>query len=90
MRTPLTTPAAVPTASAQSTMTIQPYWSAMVWVARVVAHTDARPSTDPTDRSMPPAVITKVMPMLSTPMIDARPRMTSALSMLANRLPAVM
>ena len=31
----------------------------------------ARPMTEPTERSMPPAVITKVMPMLMTPMIEA-------------------
>jgi hypothetical protein len=43
----------------------------------------------PTDRSMPPPVMTKVMPMLTTPMTDARRRIVSMLSMLAKRSPAV-
>ena len=30
-----------------------------------------RPITDPTDRSIPPAVMTKVIPRLMTPMTDA-------------------
>ena len=62
----------------------------MVWVASVEAHTEASPTTDPTERSMPPPVMTKVIPMLSTPITDASRRMVSRLSMLANRSPAVM
>ena len=87
--TPLTSPAPAPTARAQATMTIQPYRSAICCVASVVAHTDARPRTEPTDRSMPPAVMTKVMPMLTTPTTEAALRITTMLSRLANRLPAV-
>lgn len=47
---------------------------AMVCVARVDAHTDARPMTEPTDRSMPPPVMTNVIPMLITPTTDASRR----------------
>ncbi len=36
-----------------------------------VATTDASPRTEPTDRSMPPAMMTNVMPIESTPMTDA-------------------
>ena len=63
--------------------------SAIVWVANVVAQTDASARIAPTDRSMPPPVITKVMPMLTTPMMEANRRIVSTLSMLANRSPAV-
>ena len=59
------------------------------WVPDVVAQTDANPTTAPTDRSMPPAVMTNVMPMDTTPMTDARRRMVSTFSVLANRSPAV-
>ena len=61
----------------------------MVCVAKVVAHTEDRARIAPTDRSMPPPVITNVMPMLTTPMVEASRRIVSALSMLANRSPAV-
>ena len=56
----------------------------------VVAQTDASPTTAPTERSIPPAVITKVMPMETTPITDASRRMVNRLSVLANRSPAVM
>ena len=56
----------------------------------MVAHTEASPTTAPTDRSMPPAVMTKVMPMETTPITEASRRMVSTLSVLANRSPAVM
>ena len=36
--------------------------------------------TEPTERSMPPAVMTKVMPMLITPMIDAKRMIVRKLS----------
>src|SRR6478609_722378 len=85
MITPLMSPAPTPTARAQMTMTTQPY----DWVASVVAHTDASPTTDPTDRSMPPVVMTNVMPMARTPRIDPRLRMVMRLLTLANRSPPV-
>jgi hypothetical protein len=44
-----------------------------------VATTEARPVTEPTDRSMPPEMMTRVMPMLMTPMIDAWRRIVSTL-----------
>ena len=52
-------------------MKIQCVWSARSWIAARVATIEARPITEPTDRSMPPAMMTSVMPMLMTPMIDA-------------------
>ena len=61
----------------------------MVWVATVVAHTDARATFAPTDRSMPPPMMTKVMPMLTTPMTEPRRRMVRVLSTLAKRSPPV-
>ena len=71
-------------------MTTQWKSCAMVCVASVEAHTEDSPMTEPTDRSMPPPVMTKVIPMLITPTIEASRRMVSRLSMLANRSPAVM
>ena len=44
----------------------------------------------PTERSMPPPPMTNVIPMLTTPMTEARRRMVIALSTLAKRSPAVM
>ena len=70
-------------------MTIQWVSSAIVWVARVVHHTDDNATIAPTLRSMPPPVITKVIPMLTTPMTEASLRMVSTLSTSANRSPAV-
>ena len=89
-RTPLISPAPTPTPSATSTMTIQCESSAMVCVAIVDAHTEASPSTEPTDRSMPPPVMTNVMPIDSTPSTEARRRIVRRLSSVANRSPAVM
>ena len=54
-----------------------------------VATTDARPMTDPTERSIPPAVMTKVMPMLTTPMIEAKRKIVRRFSKFENRSPAV-
>ena len=71
-------------------MTIQCVLSAIVCVASVLAHTEARPSTEPTDRSMPPPVMTKVIPMLSTPITAASRRIVRMLLTLTNRSPAVM
>ena len=89
MSTPLTSPHAAPTASAANTMTIQWMSSAMVCVATVVHHTDASATMAPTDRSMPPPMMTNVMPTLTTPMTDASRRIVSMLSMSAKRSPAV-
>ena len=61
--TPLTSPQAAPTTTAVNTMAIQPMSSAIACVPVVVAHTDASARIAPTDRSMPPPVITKVMPI---------------------------
>jgi hypothetical protein len=58
-------------------------------VASVVDHTDASATIAPTDRSIPPPVITNVMPTDTTPMTAASRRMVSALSTLANCCPAV-
>ena len=63
---------------------------AIVWVANVVAQTEQSARIAPTDRSMPPPVMTNVIPMLTTPMVEAKRRIVRVLSMLANRSPAVM
>lgn len=54
-----------------------------------LATTVVRPITDPTDRSIPPAVMTKVTPMLTTPMIDAYRRIVSMFSRFRKRSPLV-
>src|SRR3712207_3068260 len=64
MSTPLTRPAPAPTAIAHSTITTGPYDC----VASVVDHTDASATIAPTDRSMPPPMMTNVIPTLTTPM----------------------
>ena len=79
----MTRPQPPPTASATSTITIQWVSSAIVWVASVVAQTEASATIAPTDRSIPPPVMTKVMPMLTTPMTDASRRIVSMLSTLS-------
>ena len=61
----------------------------MSWVASVVAQTELRAAIAPTDRSMPPPVMTNVMPMLTTPMADASLRIVRKLSTSANLSPAV-
>ena len=73
-----------------NTMTIQWKSSAICCVASVVAQTEDSATSAPTDRSMPPPMITNVMPMLTTPMTDASRRIVRTLSMSANRSPAVM
>jgi hypothetical protein len=80
MSTPLTSPHPAPTASAQKIMTAGPY----DWVATVVAHTDASAITLPTDRSIPPPMITIVTPTVITPMIDAEVRIVRRLPAVAN------
>ena len=89
MTTPLTSPQAAPTSSAVPTMTIQWTSAASAWVARVVAHTELSATIAPTDRSMPPPMITNVMPTLTTPVTAAARRMVTTLSTSANRSPAV-
>ena len=59
------------------------------WTLARLATTVVRPMTEPTERSMPPAVMTKVTPMLITPMIEAYRRMVSMFSRLRNRSPLV-
>ena len=58
-------------------------------MASVDAQTDERATSAPTDRSMPPPMITKVMPTLTTPITDASRRIVRTLSTEANRSPAV-
>ena len=70
-------------------MTSQVVEFARAWVASVVHHTELRARMAPTDRSMPPPVITKVMPTLTTPITAANRRMVSTLFGSANRSPAV-
>ena len=52
-------------------MTHQVVSWAISWVASVVHQTEDRARIAPTDRSMPPPMITKVIPMLTTPMVAA-------------------
>ena len=54
--------------------------SAIVWVATVVHQTDESATIAPTERSMPPPMITNVMPMLTTPIVAASRRIVRALS----------
>ena len=57
------------------------------------AHADTivvNATTEPTDRSMPPVRITKVTPMLNTPVIEAYRTILSRFSTFVNRSPAVM
>src|SRR4051794_23090199 len=89
MTTPLTSPAIDPTSRAVTTMTIQWKSAAICWVASVLAQTEDRATSAPTDRSMPPPMITKVIPTLTTPMTEASRRIVSTLSTSANRSPAV-
>ena len=85
----MTSPQPTATAMATPTITSQCVSSAIVWVASVVHQTEASATIAPTDRSMPPPMITKVIPMLTTPITDAARRMVRLLSMLANCSPAV-
>ena len=86
---PLISPQPSPTSTATSTITVQWFPRARDWVARVVAQTEDRATIAPTERSIPPPVITNVMPTETTPITAASRRMVSALSMLANCSPAV-
>ncbi len=65
--TPLTSPQPTPTTIAVKRMPANPN----SWVATVVAHTEARATMAPTDRSMPPEMMTKVTPTVTTPITDA-------------------
>ncbi len=89
MRTPLITPQAMPTPIAVVAITIQPTSPAIAWVPVVDAHTEDRATIAPTERSMPPPVITNVMPIATTPIADARLSMVMMLLVLAKRSPAV-
>ncbi len=64
---PLTSPHPRPTTTAVNRMPTKPY----SWVATVVAHTEASATIAPTDRSMPPETMTKVMPTVTTPITEA-------------------
>ena len=85
----MTRPQPAPTASATKTITIQCVSSAIVWVATVVHQTDDSATIAPTERSMPPPMITNVMPMLTTPIVAASLRIVRVLAVDANRSPAV-
>ncbi len=89
MTMPLTSPANAPTATATSTITSQVLCDAAACTLASVATTVVSPITDPTERSMPPAVITNVMPMLMTPMIEAKRMMVRKLLTLVKRSPAL-
>ena len=54
--------------------------SAIVWVATVCTRPTTSATIAPTERSMPPPMITNVMPMLTTPIAAASRRIVSALS----------
>ena len=75
MSTPLTRPTPTPTASAVKIMPPAP----KLWVATVVHQTPASAMIAPTDRSMPPPMITKVMPTVTTPIADACCRIVKTL-----------
>jgi len=69
---PLMEPAIVPTASAAKIMPPAP----KLCVATVVDQTPARAMSAPTDRSMPPPMITNVIPTVTTPIAAACCRIT--------------
>jgi hypothetical protein len=75
MSTPLTSPETDPTSTEVKSMTPTPY----CWVATVVLHTLANASRAPTDRSIPPLMMTKVIPIAMTPTLEARVRTVSSL-----------
>jgi hypothetical protein len=69
MNTPLTTPHPVPVAmpaAAPSAMTPQPARAPPCAAITLAATTPEKTRTDPTERSMPPVTMTKVMPTAST------------------------
>jgi hypothetical protein len=70
MTTPLMSPARAPVAIA--TIAISPHQLCVdaSCTAEMVATMEERPISEPTDRSMPPAMITNVMPTLITPRTD--------------------
>src|SRR6476469_8415372 len=75
MSTPLMSPAPRPTSSAHRTITHGPY----SWVASVVIHTLDSATIEPTDRSMPPEMMTNVIPTETTPMAAASRSMMETL-----------
>ncbi len=86
MSTPLTRPQPTPTINAVKRMPAKPY----SWVATVVAHTEARATIAPTDRSMPPEMMTKVMPTVTTPTTEAWVRTSCRLRVSRNSSGLVM
>src|SRR3712207_1837797 len=80
MSTPLTRPATSPTISAVVIITTGPY----DWVCRVVAHTEASATSAPTDRSIPPPMMTSVTPTVTTPLTDELTRMFLMLATVPN------
>src|SRR5450631_40068 len=78
--TPLTRPKPTPTINATPTTAQVP----RSWVEVVVAQTEASPMSDPTDRSMPPPMMTKVIPTVITPMTEACVRMVIRLLLVRN------
>jgi hypothetical protein len=85
MSTPLRTPQAVPaTSPAASPATIAPQPSPPTASITLAAITPEKTSTDPTDRSIPAVMITKVMPtaMISSP--EASAAMLRKLNTVAN------
>jgi hypothetical protein len=81
----LIAPATAATAIAANTIPRNPY----DWLATVVHQTEASARIAPTLRSMPPAMITNVIPTVTTPITDAVVRMLSMLFQVRNSPGAV-
>src|SRR6476659_8836800 len=89
MNSPLTSPHPIPTNNATTTINHQVVLPASSWLATVVDHTEHNATCEPTDRSMPPPMITNVMPMDSTPVTTASVSTVRMLDAVPNRAPAV-
>src|SRR6185312_14274537 len=89
MNNPLTSPHLMPTSNATTTISHQVVFPASSWVATVVDHTEHNATCEPTDRSMPPPMITNVIPMDNTPVTTARVSTVRRFEAVPNRAPAV-
>ena len=78
---PLNRPISPQTPSGRATATTLPYWDPYA------ASTADRANREPTDRSIPPPMMTKVMPTATRPRNELASRMFRRLSTLANRVP---
>ena len=84
MNTPLIKPHPIPTNIEQPMTRLQCTLSAMSWVATVVDQTVHSATIAPTDKSIPPPVITNVIPMLTTPITEASRRISMMFSLVMN------